>query len=133
MTLPVDFSSANLNVGNSLPDSTGSGTLFMKLGSPPAATRVAIVAVVAAASAAAPERNSRRWKSDMLQFLLEKTRERSFPIRHVVRMLTHGLSIQQVVKLGKSMYYGTNNWNVLNPPPTFNAGKPFCIKMRVAR
>src|SRR6478736_8478814 len=34
ITLPSDFSSANLKVGNSLPDRSGSGTLFMKLGSP---------------------------------------------------------------------------------------------------
>ena len=48
MTLPSDFSSSNLNVGNSLPESSGSGTLFMKLGSPASArlvpTRVAAVA-----------------------------------------------------------------------------------------
>ena len=29
MTLPSDFSSANLNVGSSLPESKGSGTLFL--------------------------------------------------------------------------------------------------------
>jgi hypothetical protein len=34
-TRPVDFSSANLNGGNSAPDVTGSGTLFMKLVWPP--------------------------------------------------------------------------------------------------
>jgi hypothetical protein len=31
---PADFSNSNLNVGSSLPDRSGSGTLFMKLGSP---------------------------------------------------------------------------------------------------
>src|SRR5207244_1823260 len=35
---PFDFSRANLKVRSSLPDRSGSGTLFMKLGSP--ATRV---------------------------------------------------------------------------------------------
>src|SRR5271154_4935665 len=30
MTLPWDFSKANLNVGSSLPESSGSGTLFLK-------------------------------------------------------------------------------------------------------
>ena len=48
MTLPADFSRANLNVGNSFPASTGSGPLFAKLGSSPAAllvpTRVAVAA-----------------------------------------------------------------------------------------
>src|SRR4029077_15119544 len=33
-TLPFDFSSSNLNAGNSFPDNTGSGTLFRKLLSP---------------------------------------------------------------------------------------------------
>ena len=32
---PSDFSSSNLKVGSSLPDVTGSGTLFWKLSSPP--------------------------------------------------------------------------------------------------
>src|SRR5438132_12982910 len=35
-----DFSRANLNVGNSLPDRSGSGKLFMKLGSPASARRL---------------------------------------------------------------------------------------------
>ena len=66
ITLPSDFSSSNLKVGNSLPASSGSGTLFMKLGSPASARLVPTrVAVVAAANAAAPVRKSRRWKLDM--------------------------------------------------------------------
>src|SRR6266850_678562 len=64
MTLPSDFSSANLKVGRSLADSVGSGTLFMKLGSPPAAG----VAEPSAASEAMPAaaRNARRCGSDMV-------------------------------------------------------------------
>src|SRR6185436_12189285 len=67
MTLPSDFSSANLKVGRSLPASVGSGTLFMKLGSPPAAG----VAEPSAASEAIPAaaRNSRRCGSDMAALL----------------------------------------------------------------
>ena len=68
MTLPVDFSSANLNVGSSLPESSGSGTLFMKLVSPPSARPLATIAVVAAAAAAAAK-NSRRWESAIATLL----------------------------------------------------------------
>ena len=35
---PADFSSSNLNVGSSLPDRSGSGTLFMNFGSPMASS-----------------------------------------------------------------------------------------------
>src|SRR5438270_3511575 len=64
MTLPSDFSKANLKVGRSLPASVGSGTLFMKLGSPPAAG----VAEPSADSEAMPAaaRNFRRCGSDMV-------------------------------------------------------------------
>src|SRR3954462_15927741 len=64
MTLPSDFSSANLKVGRSLPASVGSGTLFMKLGSPPAAGWAPPSAASEAMPAAA--RNSRRCGSDMM-------------------------------------------------------------------
>ena len=66
ITFAFDLSRANLNVGSSLPDRSGSGTLFMKLESP-AATRLVPTraAVVAAVNAAAAVRKSRRWKSDM--------------------------------------------------------------------
>src|SRR5437899_11160522 len=64
MTLPSDFSSANLKVGRSLPASVVSGTLFMKLGSPPAAG----VAEPSAASETMPAaaKNARRCGSDMV-------------------------------------------------------------------
>lgn len=65
ITLPCDFSSANLKVGNSLPERSGSGTLFMKLGSPAAAGCEALSAASAATPAAAT-RKSRRSGSDML-------------------------------------------------------------------
>src|SRR5262249_35691145 len=65
ITFPTDFSRANLKVGNSLPDSKGSGTLFMKLGSPAAACPAPPRAAVAAASAAAPVRKSLRSRLDM--------------------------------------------------------------------
>src|SRR5437588_9524613 len=65
-TFAFDFSRANLKVGSSLPETRGSGTLFMKLGSPASARRVpARATVTPAANAAAPVRKSRRWKSDM--------------------------------------------------------------------
>src|ERR1700677_4272603 len=41
MTLPSDFSRANLNVGSSCSDKSGSGTLLEKLGSPAVALDVA--------------------------------------------------------------------------------------------
>src|SRR4051812_17339200 len=56
MTLPSDFSSSNLNVGSSLPDRSGSGTLFEKLGSPAAA---GFAPPAAAASAAAARKSLR--------------------------------------------------------------------------
>src|SRR5438445_809336 len=60
MTLPSDFSSANLKVGNSLPARMGSGTLFMKFGSPAAADFGSVsVAVIAAANPAAAAMKSR--------------------------------------------------------------------------
>src|SRR2546423_1838576 len=63
---PGDFSRANLNVGSSLPDTSGSGTLFVKLGSPPSTRpELARAAVVAAAIAAAPVKKSRRWRLDI--------------------------------------------------------------------
>jgi hypothetical protein len=65
ITLPSDFSSANLKVGKSLSDSAGSGTLFMKLGSPAMAGR-AEASVASEAMAAALAKNSRRCGSDML-------------------------------------------------------------------
>src|SRR5689334_10493725 len=65
MTLPSDFSRANLNVGRSLPDKAGSGTLFMKLGSP-ATAGCAPPIVASEAIPAAATRNSRRCGSDML-------------------------------------------------------------------
>src|SRR5947209_2486597 len=65
-TRPRDRSRANLNVGSVLLVNSGSGTLFMKLGSPASARpRVARPAVIPAANAAAPVRKSRRCKSDM--------------------------------------------------------------------
>jgi hypothetical protein len=61
MTLALDFSRENLKVGSSFWESSGSGTLFMKLGSParafPAEARAA---VTPAANAAVPVRKSRR-------------------------------------------------------------------------
>ena len=65
MTLPSDFSSANLKVGSSLPDRSGSGTLFMKLGSP-ASAACDPLNVASAAMPAAVTRNSRRCGSDMV-------------------------------------------------------------------
>src|SRR5262245_13443878 len=63
---PLDFSRANLNVGSFLPETRGSGTLFMKLGSPASAWRALVrAAVTPAANAAVPLRKSRRWSSDM--------------------------------------------------------------------
>src|SRR5260370_36763136 len=77
MLLPItrltfDFSRLNLKVGSSLPDRSGSGTLFMKLGSP-ASTRLVPTraAVGAAAHPAAPVRKSRRWQPGMESPLLE--------------------------------------------------------------
>src|SRR5689334_15386518 len=62
MTLPADFSSANLNVGSSLPARSGSGTLFMKLGSPP--TAAGAVRADAAAGVAVRNGNASRLGSD---------------------------------------------------------------------
>src|SRR6476620_5355018 len=64
MTLPSDFSNANLKVGRSLPASVGSGTLFMKLGSPPAAGRA--VASAANETVPAAAKKSRRCGSVMM-------------------------------------------------------------------
>src|SRR5437879_3947215 len=64
ITLPSDFSSANLKVGRSLSDSTGSGTLFMKLGSPAAAGCTPLS--VASEAIPAAVKNSRRCGSDMV-------------------------------------------------------------------
>src|SRR5262249_42727254 len=62
----LDFSRAYLKLGSSLPETSGSGTLFMKLGSPACARRVLVrAAVTPAANAAAPFRKSRRWNSGM--------------------------------------------------------------------
>src|SRR5215831_17078704 len=63
MTFPSDFSRANLNVGSSSPERAGSGTLFMKLGSPASAGFAAVKAAVA--KPAVPTRTSRRRTSDM--------------------------------------------------------------------
>src|SRR5262249_9790884 len=63
MTFPSDFSSANLKVGSSFSDKAGSGTLFMKLGSPAAAGCAAARAV--AARPAVATSTSRRCMSDM--------------------------------------------------------------------
>jgi hypothetical protein len=66
ITFASDFSSSNLNVGRSLPEVGGSGTLFMKLGSPPSAQRGSICAAVKpAAISAAPFRKSRRCEFNM--------------------------------------------------------------------
>src|SRR5260370_34273164 len=54
ITFAFDFSRANLNVGSSLPARSGSGTLFMKLGSPAATRLVSIRAAVVAAAVAYP-------------------------------------------------------------------------------
>src|SRR5207244_3716152 len=60
MVFPSDFSKANLKVGRSLPAKSGSGTLFMNVGSP-AATRP-VPAIAAVAAAANPDaRKSRRF------------------------------------------------------------------------
>src|SRR5438105_4960711 len=73
ITFGLDFSRAYLKVGSSLPASTGSGTLFMKLGSPASAHRdAASEEVTAAANAAAPDKNSRRLISDIEISWLEK-------------------------------------------------------------
>src|SRR5207247_2518800 len=78
ITRPFDFSRANLKVGNSLPETRGSGTLFMKLGSPASARRLpARAAVTPAANAAAPVRKFRRWKFDMGISLVGNARNRS--------------------------------------------------------
>src|ERR1700730_3899170 len=72
ITFAFDFSRANLKVGRSLPDRSGSGTLFMKLGSPASACLAPVrAAVTPAENAAAPFRKSRRWRSDMGISLLE--------------------------------------------------------------
>src|SRR6516165_12178819 len=63
MTFPSDFSRANLKVGRSSPERSGSGTLFMKLGSPAAA---GFAAATAAAASAEPIRTSRRCTLDMM-------------------------------------------------------------------
>src|SRR5205807_76906 len=70
LTRPFDFSKANLKVGSSLSDRSGSGTLFMKLASP-ASTRSAPTkaAVIPAAIAAVPVKKSRRWKDIGSPFL----------------------------------------------------------------
>ena len=60
ITFPLDFSRANLKVGSSLPETRGSGTLFMKLGSPAATRPAPPRTAVAAANAAARVRKSRR-------------------------------------------------------------------------
>src|SRR5579871_3084254 len=66
VTRPLDFSRENLKFGSSLPENRGSGTLFMKLGSPAWARPVAArAAVTPAANAAVPFRKSRRWISDI--------------------------------------------------------------------
>jgi hypothetical protein len=73
ITFASDFSSSNLKVGNSFPESRMSGTLFMKLGSPASARLVPTrESVVAAARAAAPVRKSRRWKLGKRISLLEE-------------------------------------------------------------
>src|SRR4051794_25037177 len=79
MTLPSDFSSANLKVGRSLPASVGSGTLFMKLGSPPAAG----VAEPSAASETMPAaaRNARRCGSDIVLSLCGQQNAQGRPTR----------------------------------------------------
>src|SRR5262249_780052 len=63
MTFPSDFSRANLKVGRSSPERSGSGTLFMKLGSPAAA---GFAAATAAAASAEPIRTSRRCTLDIM-------------------------------------------------------------------
>jgi len=65
---PDDFSRANLKVGSSLPDTSGSGTLFMKLGSPASAV-LEPSRTAAAANPAVPARKSRRCRSDIVCFL----------------------------------------------------------------
>src|ERR1700733_2374969 len=52
MTLPSDFSRANLNVGSSCPDKSGSGTLLEKLVSPAVAVDVATSPAAEAAKVA---------------------------------------------------------------------------------
>jgi hypothetical protein len=72
VTFAFDFSRANLKDGSSLPERSGSGTLFVKLGSPPSTRPVpARAAVVAAAMAAAPVRKSLRWRGDIWISLFE--------------------------------------------------------------
>jgi hypothetical protein len=63
MTLPSDFSRANLNVGSASLDRSGSGTLFMKLASPAWAGDAAAKAAVARPTLAI--RTSRRSTSDI--------------------------------------------------------------------
>src|SRR5262245_41491684 len=75
ITLPCDFSSANLKVGSSFSESWGSGTLFMKDGSPAAACCVPLN-VASVAMPAAAVKNSRRCGSDMMGSWGGRRRER---------------------------------------------------------
>src|SRR5882757_1551529 len=98
ITLPADFSSANLNVGRSLPERAGSGTLFIKLGSP-AAAGCAPLSVASEAIPAAAAKNSRRCGSDMVASkkmsrcrpggVLIPHRVKRRPHRQLIRRLRH--------------------------------------------
>ena len=73
MLLPItfasDFSSSNLNVGSSLPESKGSGTLFLNGKSSSAAA----VKPAKLAAAAAEPMNPRRESSDMVSPLVQSS------------------------------------------------------------